>query len=192
MLNKKIIKFLLSIILNILIKLDKKDRYRFLLHYITGNGSSLDIDKTTSKYSDLYYSLDLRSIAKLSSRNIFNIDMGSYYTNINALKYPEIFYCLGGFVYSLEYDGNSVKIKVSDTYDWDSKQGINSTAIHKLFVNNAIIKIINKIVGYEALMNSSKTTFINHKFFEYLGGTPFQTNIVWELSLYDWKLMSRL
>lgn len=184
------IKFLSSIvkfILIVAIKITNKSRYKFLLHYLNANGKDIIVnEKSKYNYIDVYNSIDLVSLCQLYHKNIYNVSIDNYYCKKEFYKNPEIFYCLGGFTFSVNTNDNYVELYVVDRYDFNSQQKVNHTPLN-LKLPSMVMVILNKIVGYEWLLNYNNGCYINNTVFDYLNGKPFNVSITWKLSKYDWE-----
>lgn len=176
----------------------KRERFKWLLHYLLGSGQDLGFPKKR---------LLLRTIAQGRWRGKYSINRenGYRYNLFHSLHYdgygfwgrPESFYMVGGMSFLVEFKGRSVHITGKDVYDWHptSNGDYFGSPIPKKFMR--FFRIARRIWGDEYFtlegfpMGGPSVSNKLWEDMELVGAKPFTTKVDITIDKYEWRKHAR-
>ena len=194
----RVLKWVFILMLWVLWATTKRERFKWLLHYLLGSGQDMGFPKSQ---------LPLQTLADGRWRGKFSIslDQGYRYNLFHSLHYngygfwgrPETFYMVGGMSFLIEFKGRSVHITGTDVYDWHPTSDGNyfGSPIPKklLFLHRAARKFWGDdyfpMEGYP-MGGASVSNKLWHDL-ELVGAKPFTTIVDVTIDKYEWRKHAR-
>jgi len=175
-----IVKLITIIIFKGMYSMTQQLRYKFMIHYLSGDGSDVVVDQNTLKCFD---------------ENFWGRMLLNEYRSIHSTDYEshgfygrsELFYLVGGFGYKYSINGSTICITANDVYDWHP--AINSCG-ESFWFASPIVKLptwirntINTLLGFDAIIDTFEGgDGISNEFWYRLNGTEFTTKMSWTIN----------
>jgi len=176
-----IVKLVTIVVFKVMYSITKQLRYKFMLHYLSGNGDDVIIDNNTlSCFDTIFWS----SILVNKYRPIHSTD----YDEFGFYGRPELFFLVGGFGYSFTIEDATITITANDVYDWHP--AVNSCG-ESFWFASPIVKLprwlrntINTVLGFDVIIDTfTGGDGISNELWYRLNGTEFTSKMTWTINL---------